>query len=223
MIRKSTKLALPIAALIVLSTFARTSFAQEKDDAARPLTKQGSAAMMFTLSGLGTFGIGGPSAGSDSGGVIPGVGLKYFISDDMALRVLLAFRSVSGNPANADSSSIKPSTSTFGVGVGAEMHFRPLFSTSPYVGAQISFMSASTDNGRSGSSQFKTSGSTFGIGVLAGFDWFFTKGLALGGEVNLGFKSMGSSSTSGSTTYTNQSVTTIALATDGNVHFIAYF
>ncbi|HEX5316543.1 MAG TPA: hypothetical protein VFX22_07830, partial [Candidatus Kapabacteria bacterium] len=75
----------------------------------------------------------------------------------------------------------------------------------------------------------KTSNSTFGVQALAGFDWFFTRGLCLGGEVSLGFASTSSSKTgsneagTASVTTTYQSVTTIALATGASVHLNVYF
>lgn len=215
---KIAALAFVIAFSIGLS---RTSFAQDNsnDHVIRPLTAQGSAAFIFDLAGIGTFGFGGPSIGPLSSGV----GMKYYISDDLALRVLAGLSTTSGNSANPDSASAKPSTTNFGIGVGVEKHFRPLYSTSPYVGAQISFGDASDDNGQSGNAEVKHSSSSFNVGVLAGFDWFMTQGMALGGEMNLGFTSTSSSTTAGSTTVNNQSVTAISLATGGNVHFLVYF
>ncbi|MFI5201369.1 MAG: outer membrane beta-barrel protein [Candidatus Kapaibacterium sp.] len=219
-------------AFVLAFTFgiARTSRAQDADkDVIKPLTAQGSAAFMFTISGLGSFGIGSPGLGSDTAGpILFGVGGKWYLADDLALRVLLALHTHSGNPNYPDSSSVKPSSTQFGIGVGVEKHFRPLYSTSPYVGAQISFADQSTDNGASGNAEFKTSSSTFGVAALAGFDWFFTKGIAAGAEMALGFSTTSNSTTgpseSGSSVTANkQSVTNIALATGGDVHLVVYF
>jgi hypothetical protein len=216
MSRSITKILAACALLVVLST---ATYAQDKDDIIRPITKGGSAAMMFTLSGIGTFGISGP--------VVGGVGMKYFLSDDMALRVLIG---LSNSTNGADSIAPgKVAATDIGVGAGIEMHFRPLYSTSPYVGGQITFNSSSktTTNWDTPVTKkdvdVKESGTTLGVGVFAGFDWFFTRGIALGGEMNLGFSTSSSSTTSGSTTIDHPSSTSIALATGGSVHMVVYF
>ncbi|HET6402033.1 MAG TPA: hypothetical protein VFH95_11620 [Candidatus Kapabacteria bacterium] len=209
-------------AFVLTFTFgiARTSLAQTTDNGViQPLTAQGSAAFIFNLAGVGTFGFQGPSIGP----LTSGVGAKYYISDDLALRILAGLNTTSGSPDVPDSTSAKQSSTDFGIGVGIEKHFRPLYSTSPYVGAQVSFGSSSTDNGQSGELEEKTSSSTFNVGLLAGFDWFMTKGMALGGEMNLGFSSTSHSNTVGTLTTSDQSVTDIALATGGSVHFLVYF
>jgi len=53
-----------IAAALIVLGFASTSFAQDKDDIIRPLTKSGSAAFLFNLGGFGTFGVAAPAIGS---------------------------------------------------------------------------------------------------------------------------------------------------------------
>ena len=139
-----------IAAALIVLGFASTSFAQDKDDIIRPLTKSGSAAFLFNLGGFGTFGVAAPAIGSSftagagnvSLTVSPAtVGFKYFLSDDMALRVLLGFSNSSSGADSIPSGAI--SSTQFGIGAGIEMHMRPLYSTSPYVGAQVGFVSGS--------------------------------------------------------------------------------
>lgn len=215
-------------AFVLTFTFGiiRTSVAQETDNSIiRPITKAGSAAMIFDLAGIGTFGFTGPNVGPMNSAV----GMKYFLSDDMALFVLLGFNSMSGNPALADTTSQKPSSTKFGIGAGIQAHMRPLYSTSPYIGGIISFADSSFDNGASGNFDQKGSATTFTVAALAGFDWFFTRGLCLGGQVSLGFSSTSTSSTgpdetgSKSVTSSGQSVTQIALVTNAGVHLNVYF
>lgn len=227
MARSFTKIVAFAFALTFVFGMARTTRAQTTDNGViQPLTAQGSAAFLFTINGLGSFGIGAPALGDTAGTAAPflfGVGGKWFLSDDLALRVLLGFDSHSGTPTVPDSTSAKQSSTAFGIGVGIEKHFRPLYSTSPYVGAQVSFASHSTDNGASGDQEEKTSASTFGVTALAGFDWFFTHGIAAGAEVGLGFASTSNSVTVGSKTSSYQSVANISLATGGDVHLVVYF
>ncbi|GEM_PF-676047 len=234
-------------AFILTFTFgiAHTTRAQDADkDIIRPLTAKGSAAFVFTLGGLGNFKIGAPGLGSvtlqramvtageggltttivDSTVRLFGMGAKYFFSDDMALRISLAFNSMS---SGADTLGGKLSSTIFGVGLGVEDHLRPLYSTSPYVGAQVSFLSGSSTNtvlvGKT-DQDTKTSSSDFRIAAIAGFDWFFTRGMAIGAEGMLGFDSQSFSVTPASGTETSYpSTTTISLATEGNVHFVVYF
>lgn len=211
-------------AFVLTFTFgiARTSFAQDDADKGviSPITKQGSTAMIFELAGIGTFGFSGPGI---LGLNTPAVGAKYFISDGLDLFVLAGLNTVSGGDSTPSTQSAKESTTQFGIAAGVQSHCRGLYSTSPYWGGMVSFSSSSYDNGGSGNSDIKSSGTTFGIAALAGFDWFFTRGLCLGGEMTLGFKSTSGSFTEEGTTTDYQGASTIALATGGNVHLDVFF
>jgi hypothetical protein len=211
MLRSITKL---VAAAVIVLGFAGAAQAQTEADIIRPLTKQGSAAMMFTLGGIGTFGIGGPSVGP-----VGGAGMKYFFSDDMALRVLIGTQNTG-----------KEVSTNLGIGAGVEWHFRPLYSTTPYVGAQLTFATQSRTNTTGFGTtakpdvDVKNSQTDIGVGLFAGFDWFFTRGLALGGEVNAGFSTGSSATTNGSNVeITNPRTTNISVGTSGSVHLIVYF
>ncbi|HEY6171479.1 MAG TPA: hypothetical protein VIX80_04380, partial [Candidatus Kapabacteria bacterium] len=56
MLRSFTKSALT---LLMVAGLATASFAQDTDDSPRPITKSGSAAWIFSINGVGDFGIGG--------------------------------------------------------------------------------------------------------------------------------------------------------------------
>jgi len=211
MTRSITKFA---AACLVTLGLASASYAQNDNDIIRPITTSGSAAFLFSLNGLGDFNIGGPLVGSTAlpesinadgttsattttGGslVVPGMGFKFFVSENMALRVALAFRLYEDGKEDLGSSVVggpgKVQRNTTGINFGGEYHFRPLYSTSPYIGALISFV---TDNHKrvysptGGATQTTNLKSTsFGVGAVGGFNWFFTRGLAVGAEYGLGF------------------------------------
>ena len=205
---------------------ARNSLAQSAQDkiVIRPVTAQGSAAFMFTINGLGAFGIGSTGVSGDTANqpyMLFGIGAKWFFMDDVALRMLFAF--TTANQPAPGSSVVVQNTSQFGIGMGIEKHFRPLYSISPYVGGQLSFAGHSTNDGNTGASEHKTNSSTFGVAGLAGFDWFFTHGIAAGAEMALGLASTSTSATSGSNTTDLRGPTNIALATGGNVHLVVYF
>jgi hypothetical protein len=214
MTRFVSKLAISLALLAGLTGLTRAQDNTTEHDVIRPITASGSAAFMFTLQGLGTFGIGAPSVN----GMMSGVGAKWYVANDIALRVLLGLGSNQVAGTGIDSATTLTSTS-FGIGVGGEYHFRPLYSTSPYVGLQVGFTSTSTDvPEESGTATDKTT--SFGVTALAGFDWFFTRGLAVGAEMGLGFVSNGGTTVTGAS---KPSTSNINLATDGNVHFLVYF
>jgi opacity protein-like surface antigen len=237
MVRSCMKFA---GALAIVLGLVSASYAQDKDDVIRPLTKSGSAAMVFTLSGFGTFGVGAPGIGTlavptpngitafnTTNQTIAGVGGKYFLSDDMALRFLLAFGTQSSGADTVNGGAI--SATQFGIAAGLEWHMRPLYSTSPYVGAQVGYGMASV------SSQVKVAGSdvtnkgsasVLGVSVFGGFDWFFTRGMAIGAEYALGFSTTSSSTTAGTNASVSApSATAIGLGLNGgaNVHCIVYF
>jgi hypothetical protein len=209
-------------AFVLTFTFgvARTSFAQD-DNVIHPITKQGSYAMIFELAGIGTFGFTGP--GILGYNAMPAVGAKYFLSDDMALFALVGLNTSSGSDSVASSVSAKQSSTAFGIAAGFQMHTRPVYSTSPYWGAMVSFGSSSTDNGGSGDADVKTSNSAFGVAAIAGFDWFFTHGMALGGDVSLGFKSTSGSETVDGSTTDAQGTSVISIMTNASVHLNVFF
>jgi len=111
--------------------------AQDTEGGNRPLTQQGSAAFIFSLGGLDSINMASPSIN----GLVPSVGAKYYIADELAIRLLLGF---STNEVQDASDSAKTLTnSSFGISAGIEKHFGPLYAISPYVGGQVSFSSES--------------------------------------------------------------------------------
>jgi outer membrane protein W len=212
-----------VFALFMVAGLASLSFAQD-DDMARPLTKSGSAAFVFNLSGFGTFGMSAQPIGTVSAGTtnqtVAGAGMKYYISDGGAIRILLAF-ATNDNGATDDASSV--TGMQFGLGAAYEHHFGPLYSTSPYIGGGITYAMASQTSG-TGTGESKMSGSQLGIGAIAGFDWYFTKGLALGAEYNLRYVMNSSSMESGGQDAGDQpSPSSIGIGGGASVHFIAHF
>lgn len=217
-----------VLSLFVVIGFVTASYAQEDANMPRPNTKAGSAAWLFTIQGLAPIGLNGFNLGTSAFPVIA-AGWKWYFSDDMALRALLGFSIHNqGDPDPAKSPSGKTSTTSVGIGVGVEMHTHAVYSTSPYIGAQISFATGNSDNTITGGTENKNSGSALGIGVLAGFDWYFTRGIAIGGEYMLGFSSLSSSTTvtpnGGSATTTDHpSESLIGISSSGNVHLVVHF
>ena len=216
MFRFAAKLAVSLLLISGLTTTIRAQETSTADhDIIRPITKSGSAAFLFTLQGLGTFGIGAPSVN----GMMSGVGAKWFVANDIALRVLLGLSS-SQTPSLLADTNKALTTTGIGIGVGGEYHFRPFYSTSPYVGGQVGFTSISSDVDVNRGVIESDKTTSFSVTAIAGFDWFFTRVLAIGAEMGLGFISKGGTTIFGAS---KTSTSNITLATDGAVHFVVYF
>jgi outer membrane protein W len=145
--------------------------------------------------------------------VSPDLKARYFLADDLALRINFGVTSsstsydVAENPDGTGSTgTVEASASGFSIGVGIEKHFAGTERLSPYIGASIGYSSNSSDatltnaaydptfgdymyaNGYS-STQDNGAVSTFGIKLLAGADYYFVNNVYLGVEVGWGFSS----------------------------------
>lgn len=152
----------------------------------------------------------------------PNLNARYFLKDDMALRLSLGVNTSSTSQDYAENSdgtggvgTVETSGSNFGIGVGIEKHFAGTDKLSPYVGAGISFSTGSSsetwtnavgnteggyDYSAATTGKFDDSNSSFGIGVSAGADYFFTNSIYLGMEVGFGFNSSSTGDSKGSVT-----------------------
>jgi opacity protein-like surface antigen len=221
-----------LAAMLPMRSFAQDSTMSQSIS---PITRSGSAAMMFSFGGPSAFGLFGPSAnGSGDPRVFAGAGMKYYFSDRLAGRLLLNFGTATSGPDSAQHTS-----SQYGIGVAIEYHCHELYSISPYFGGGvgINMINNSIDTILNGGSTISKDGKTtasttttlknsytgFAVSGLGGFDWFFAKSMALGAEYSLGFSSESRSRTSGSTTSNAPSTTMFGISTLGNVHLLVYF
>lgn len=125
--------------------------------------------------------------------VSPALKARYFLADDLALRVqlgVLASSATSKNePTSGPSTEQKISRNGFQLAVGVEKHFSGAERLSTYAGAEIGFglVSAKAKN-NNGTDEFtgKQAGTSFGLRALAGFDYYFIPKVYLGAELGLG-------------------------------------
>ncbi|MBL0103873.1 MAG: hypothetical protein IPP51_09020 [Bacteroidetes bacterium] len=144
--------------------------------------------------------------------VSPDLKARYFLADDMALRLNLGVTSsstsqdVTENPDGTGATgTVESSTSGFSIGVGIEKHFAGTERLSPYIGAGIGYSSSSSSDtwtnasvdqygvasyvdGYSVSADGGSVG-TFSIRLLAGADYYFVNNVYMGVEVGWGFSS----------------------------------
>ncbi len=163
---------------------------------------KGSAALLFTFSGLANMQVG--SYGGGFGG-------KYFVTPNIAVRGTLALQHAAStdaaNPGTGETGVDGQTSATrFGLGVGGEYHLA-MGRISPYVGAALSFAMTSTSSKPSAvgappapapttennancefGHQF-CAGTTLGVAALAGVEFFPFEHVALGAEYQLGYAS----------------------------------
>lgn len=201
--------------LLVIMTIALCSAGLVRADEGKPMNNQGNMAWLFTFTGLSNFGIGGlftvnPPAlnfGNDFHGTgngnsplffansstrVPGVGLRYYLANNMALRGGLGIGILSQSQKNSNSSLSDNTASGMLLGIQAmlEFHMNGLGALSPYLGAGIGFHSGSyttkTYSSATNSDEMKNSSSLFNILGACGFEWFFANRMSLGAEYQLG-------------------------------------
>jgi opacity protein-like surface antigen len=193
--------------LLVVAVAANMAFAGS------PMTNQGDKALSFTLSGLGTFGLGSAPAG----GGYTGFGGKYFLSKDMALRGALGFQNWSrttkvANPTGPGLADYKESQMWFALTPGLEWHFMTGASVSPYWGLQATVaLGSMTDTPPSPGVEDKYSATMFGAALFMGAEWFPWDGVSFTGEYQVGFTSSSSKNESAGVSVDGPSTTVISI------------
>jgi hypothetical protein len=148
-------------------------------------TKAGTKAMVFQFSGLSNLGLGTYNGG---------IGMRYYLSDGLALRPGVQFGVQSATQKKTDSLPKREEASAqIGVNLALEKHFASVKSISPYIGAQAGFTSVADVTKRYNFStgdeidETTDARARIGLAALLGFEWGFTESLTLGGEYALGF------------------------------------
>ena len=188
----------------VLAVAMAVSFASAEEGATS--VAQGKWAGLFTFNGLSNL-----SASSYNGGV----GAKYFLSNNLAVRGGIQFAHSSVDvlvipvPTPPFSSLDGYNHGTmFGITAGLEYHLLPT-RVSPYIGGGVSFSSASTEDeiavvGNPPNAQNQTitknivggetikgiayhPGTTLNVGAIAGVEFFITKEVSLSAEYLIGY------------------------------------
>jgi hypothetical protein len=204
-------------AVLVLVLLFLTSVSLAGDP--KPLTYPGAKALLFDLGGLAYL-----AAGNYGGGL----GAKYYIANDLAIRLSVGFTTSTTTTKNPVSplptGQIAESDLTgtdFTVTPAITYNIAKTSTVVAYVGALFSFTSASDKReGNSGGlgvgydsgESYRQSSTTFGAGGLLGVEWFPWENISFSAEYRLGFASS-SSETESSTTAT--SVTTDGPSTTG--------
>ena len=182
-----------IIMFLAIIIIAGSATAQNNNNA---FVSKGKKAILFSFSGLGDL-----NADAYNGGI----GGKYFISDNLALRLGVQFNYESETtPANETETENgldgDKSSTQFGINAAAEYHLTNS-RISPYVGGGASYTSFSSEQfnrivwdksytGLVEKNTFEKSGvSTFQIYAIAGIEVFIVQWLSLAAEYQFGYSS----------------------------------
>ena len=221
-----------LAFLVMLNLGVNRLYAQGKMPNAN--TSSGSTGLMFSLTGFGSFGTYGSSGnGSGDPRVAAGIGVRHYISDNIAMRGLLNLGFKSDGKDTAKKSTL------IGFGLGAEYHFHQVYSIDIYVGGGVGYNSLNSTNpvtvesiGKKGTQTIQaSSGGTekdsygsFAVTGLFGFDWYLWSGVAIGAEYSIGYASISSTHTASDGTATPMPTTSqFGISGGSNIHLIVNF
>jgi opacity protein-like surface antigen len=199
-----------VAVALLIAAVAGTSAWAQK-------TKAGDKAWLFTLSGLSDLGVGGYNGG---------LGLLYYLSDDLGLTVGLGF-STSSTTTKAPAGSGKPDKDSTSLGLMLSPGVRfNIASSGPVVGyvgvgVLVGISSETTKNkDHVRDYNVEQSNTSIGAGVTVGAEWFAWSNVSLGASYSLAFTTSSGKTkiTSGGTSLPEQdapSTTTIATTPSG--------
>ena len=140
----------------------------------------GSKALLFDFAGLSNLG-----ANAYNGGI----GGKYFLSDQTALRAMLLFGLDNRSLAGAKNDDVQ-----FGLSAGLEYHLPISTHVSPYVGGLLT--AKTEDTKMTGATSTSTS---VGAAGIAGVEYFFNKTISLAAEYQFGLTATNTTQSPGDT------------------------
>lgn len=188
----------------------------------KPKTQAGDKSILFTMNGFGDFGVSGVVVAStpDSNVFsftrpIFGAGVRFYLSDNTALRVGLGFNMTSTTTPNAidttGNSDATVSQMAFGISPAIELHLVNAGPVSVYTGGMVSFGMASSSSGPD-SAQATSSQTGIGVGALLGVEFFPWNNVSIGAEYQLGLMLNSTSFKVGSTSADGPSSTSIGIS-----------
>ena len=176
---------------LVLLIAANSVFAQDAGAAVNRANQKG---LLFTLAGLGDFGVTGNLLGvavptsTASSQKLAGLGLKYYLSPKWAIRGSLHFGLVQ-TEVQSSAGSYKITVSTVGFAPGVEYHFVNTKAVTAYFGGAAAFglYNNSIPADPSGENPSVTiQGMVYSLAFLFGVEFFLAENLSLGAEYQLG-------------------------------------
>lgn len=179
-------------AVLVLVLVVLTSVSLAGDP--KPLTHSGAKALLFDLGGLANL-----AAGNYGGGL----GAKYYIGSDLALRLSLGFSTSTQTDKNAQSplpvnrlAESKLTSTEFSVAPAVTYNIARTSTVVAYVGGMVSFTSTSDKRegnntglgvGFDSGEAYRESTTGWGFAGILGVEWFPWENVSFSGEYRLGY------------------------------------
>ncbi len=197
--------------ILIAAAFVCTANAQDT----KPRTNSGDKALQFSFNGFGDFGVGGARAGSvpftllgfDSlftgfriSQPIVGFGMKYFLSDNVALRGAVGLGSSTASTPRAGDTTGKTDDVKdliLGITPGLEFHLVKTGPVTAYTGVFVSYSHSSNTTGDPDDTLRSTTTKSYnsiGGGAIFGVEYFPWSAISFGAEYQLGVLSSSSSS-----------------------------
>jgi len=156
-----------------------------------PDTGAGAKQMVFRFSGLSNLGL------SSYGG---GLGLRYFFGEGLAVRpgIDFGYRKDTNDAPGSGYADGEETETELGFSVVLEKYMPPVSSVAPYVGVGLGYYRSTEEDKPiqpdDEEEAWKVTSSAFEVLGVAGFQWYFTDAMSLGGEYTASFY-MGSEKT----------------------------
>lgn len=141
-----------------------------------PNTGMGAKQMVFSFSGLSDLGLGAYEGG---------FGFRYFYSDDTGIRGMLNFAYGKDEIKVGDTTEEETFTD-IGAALVWEKYMAAIASVAPYMGIGVGYMYSKEEWPDAGAT-WEWTGNEIFIPLVAGFQWYFTEAISLGGEYRLSY------------------------------------
>lgn len=184
---KHARLILPLLIMLPFAARSQTAIAP-----VTPKSTSGDFALLFDLGGLASLALNGFNGpGGDTSEYGAGFGAKYFVANDVAVRIGLTLRSLSRKAPVTDTLLLNDEFTSFRFAIAPSVTYNLVKSSSVagYVGGQLTYAMANATNTPSDTTKRATdaTSSTFGIGALIGAEWFPWSNVSIAGEYIVGF------------------------------------
>jgi opacity protein-like surface antigen len=202
---------LPLGLVLLIVT--HSVFAQ---DAGGTVNRASQKGLLFTLAGLGDFGVSGSLLGvavpnGASSQKMAGLGMKFYLSQKWAIRGSLHLGLVQ-TQMQSSSGTLKSTVTTIGFAPGVEYHFITTKAVTAYFGGAAAFglYNSSSPADVFGSPYTTTvKGTVYSLALLFGAEFFLADNISLGAEYQLGANYTTGNTVSGS--YTQDAPKTLSL------------
>lgn len=156
-----------------------------------PRSSAGDFALLFDLGGLTQLALNGFNpTGADTNAVGAGFGAKYFIADDLALRLGLVLQSnAATQPGDSATAVDEFSVFRFAIAPSVVVNVMKTGAVAGYLGGQVGYAMSSSERTTVATTEpdVEVSSSAFSVAGIIGAEWFPWSSVSLSAEYQLGY------------------------------------